>query len=384
MSRKTAKFKKTNKTLTFSKISVKSLRAINFMLLFALIGVLFLYFSSAALAIGMYGSVEKHQVDAINAQRTVYANAPTLSHLECLNTLAENWTKKMVAAGQISHNPSLGNEINYCAKNWQIVGENVGVTSCSSAPQSCSESLMNAFLASPGHKANIYNANYRYAGVGAYIDARGSLYVTQIFLKCDNCRGNELKAATLPADPIQTSTGDTSGGTTTFSCPKVANMQPTITLNNLSQPPAPGDVSAQADVYTSTERRVYYYRSAGPRYSVGFYNHNISSISPNAPVVSGSHTHPTSTSHQVKLDYTALLKANPAGSYTPKITYSYIWNFTQSLWVSRYSRTTGALLYPPAESNGDGTGGSVTDQLTKTVQQSTNGSMNGPTLGPCN
>jgi hypothetical protein len=173
------------------------------------------------------------------------------------------------------------------------------------------------------------------------------------------------------------------GSTTAFSCPNVPNMKPAVILDLLARPANPPDSGIVQTVYTTSEKRDYYYSSAGTRFTAAFYNHSISSISPNAPVVSGSHTHPSGL-HQVQLDYTALLQANPSQSYEPRINYSNIWNFNQSLWVRRYSRTSGALLYPPAESNGDGAGGTVTDALTRLVQNSSYGSKLAPRLGPCN
>lgn len=354
------------------------LRLVNFVLAFAITGVLFLLFASAATTAGYYGSAEQDQVNRINSARSA-SKLSGLQHIECLNTVAELWTKKMVDANKISHNPNLANEIDYvCGKSWIVAGENVGVGGSSQA-------IFDAFMNSPAHKANIIDGRFTKTGVGAYYTADGRLWVVQVFAQCRDCTGNWAKTATLPSDPQATQT--------TFSCSKVPNLMPAVNLANLTQAAKPADSGTIQTVTTTSEIRDYYYASAGSRYLVAFSNHTITSISPNAPVVSGSHAHPTGNAtatgqHQIKIDYTPLFKSNPNTTYTPKISYNYGWNFTQSLWVKRYAKTStgtrGSLLYAPAESNGDGAGGTVTDNLTKVVPRSTAGYVYGPTLGPCN
>jgi uncharacterized protein YkwD len=372
-----AKINKTKKIKTASNWR-SPLRLANFSFAFAITGVLFLLFSSAATVAGFYGSAEQDQVNRINSARSA-SKIAGLQHIECLNALAEGWAKKMADAGQISHNPNIVNEVDYaCGKSWTLLGENVGT-----GPNS--PDLFTAFMNSPAHRANIMDSRFTKVGVGAYYKTDGSLWVVQMFAQCTSCGGAWKTNATLPTDP--------QAPATTFTCSKVSNLTPAVNLTNLTQPAKPADSAVVQTVTTSTEIRDYYYSSAGSRYTVAFSNHTITSISPNAPVVSGSHAHPNGNStatgqHQVKIDYTPLFKNNPAGTYTPKVSYKYGWNFNQSLWVKRYAKTStgtrGSLLYAPAESNGDGAGGTVTDQLTKVVPGYTAGYVNGPTLGPCN
>lgn len=361
------------------------LRMANFMLLFALVGVVFLYLTNAYTVAGMYGSAENDQLTKTNNQRALIGRS-ALQHIECLNGIAETWAKKMSDTGKLAHSNDTKSGIYStstdfsiqtpakCGGTWSLLGENVGVGGDSA-------SIFNAFMASTAHKNNIEDSRFTKVGMGAYWSG-SQLWVTQIFASCSSCTSEWTKTATVAVDPVAP-----------FTCSKVSNLTPSVDLTNLTQPAAPGDTSTIQTVTTSTEIRDYYYRSAGTRYTVAFTNHTITSISPNAPVVSSSHIHPNGNStasgqHQVKLDYTPLFKSNPNTTYTPKITYKYTWNFTQSLWVKRYAKTSsgtrGALLYPAAESNGDGTGGTVTDALTKVVPLSPTGTKNGPTLGPCN
>lgn len=78
--------------------------------------------------------------------------------------------QRMAARGGIYHNPNLGSDVS----GWQLVGENVGV---GGDPQS----LHDAFMRSPGHRANIMSAELTQIGVGAVIGDDGRMYVAQVF-----------------------------------------------------------------------------------------------------------------------------------------------------------------------------------------------------------
>jgi hypothetical protein len=187
------------KSLNMSK-HITRLRLLNFTLLFGLVGVLLLLFAGAAPLPGMYGSVEQDQVNRINHERWLNGRGG-LQHIECLNTVAERWTERMVAAGGISHNPSLASDINNtqnggCGSGWAKLGENVGVGYSS-------ESVFNAFMNSPGHKVNILDSAFNKTGVGAYWSPDGKLYITQVFASCSSsCNPAWHTNATLPADPV--------------------------------------------------------------------------------------------------------------------------------------------------------------------------------------
>jgi hypothetical protein len=182
------------KRMNFHK-HITRLRLLNFTLLFGLVGVLLLFLAAAAPIPGMYGSVEQDQVNRINYTRSVNGRGG-LQHIECLNTVAERWTERMVAAGGISHNPNVANEVTYiCGGAWSIVGENVGVGYSS-------EGIFNAFMNSPGHQANILDGRFTKAGLGAYWSSDGRLFITQVFANCSSCTSAWNTNATLPADPV--------------------------------------------------------------------------------------------------------------------------------------------------------------------------------------
>jgi hypothetical protein len=89
-----------------------------------------------------------------------------------LVAMARRWTDRMVAAGQISHNPNLGTEI---GGPWTKMGENVGVGYDVAG-------LMQAFINSPAHYANLVDPAWTHVGVGVTIASDGRMYTTHNFM----------------------------------------------------------------------------------------------------------------------------------------------------------------------------------------------------------
>lgn len=81
-------------------------------------------------------------------------------------------TERMIDAGQIFHNPNLGQ---VTGPVWSKLGENVGVGGTV-------QTLHQAFMNSPGHKANVLGADYTHVGIGAQRN-NGVLWVTFVFME---------------------------------------------------------------------------------------------------------------------------------------------------------------------------------------------------------
>ena len=62
-----------------------------------------------------------------------------------MNSVAQNWTQAMAANRSMSHNPDFSREL---PQPWMRLGENVAYGYAAS-------SVVAAWMASPGHKANI-------------------------------------------------------------------------------------------------------------------------------------------------------------------------------------------------------------------------------------
>lgn len=88
-----------------------------------------------------------------------------------LTTIAMDWTLQMAATSTLSHRPDLAA---VAPGDWTRLGENVGYGSAVG-------SLHDAFVASPGHYANLIKPEYQYIGV-AVVMAGSTMWVTENFM----------------------------------------------------------------------------------------------------------------------------------------------------------------------------------------------------------
>jgi hypothetical protein len=107
--------------------------------------------------------------NSLNSERADVGR-PKLVLKSDLVAVARNHSEEMADDETIYHNDNLANEVH---GNWWALGENVGMgPSCSS--------IHNAFMASPGHKANILDTDYNQIGIGVEI-RDDTIYVTEVF-----------------------------------------------------------------------------------------------------------------------------------------------------------------------------------------------------------
>lgn len=88
-----------------------------------------------------------------------------------LDAVAQRWTQQMIASGTMSHNGNLSNEV---PSGWRALGENVAKGFATD------QDLHNAWMGSPGHRANILGA-YNSIGIGWARDGAGRIWATQVF-----------------------------------------------------------------------------------------------------------------------------------------------------------------------------------------------------------
>lgn len=123
----------------------------------------------SAPAASALSSVESCFFSGINRERAAVGRK-SLSLQSDLTSSARRHSQRMANDETIYHNQNLGKEI---GGNWYALGENVGMgPDCSS--------VHNAFMDSPGHRANIVDSDYNQAGVGVVIKD-GTVYVTEVF-----------------------------------------------------------------------------------------------------------------------------------------------------------------------------------------------------------
>lgn len=85
---------------------------------------------------------------------------------------AQLWSEHMAATGRLEHSRL---QDGVTAK-WVRLGENVGV-----GPTI--KGVHDAFMASPGHKANILDKSFQYFGVGVAHDTKGMVWTSQVYMQ---------------------------------------------------------------------------------------------------------------------------------------------------------------------------------------------------------
>lgn len=88
-----------------------------------------------------------------------------------LTGIARNWAGQMADAGAISHNPSFSSQV---TASWRKLGENVGKGGTVAE-------LHDAFVASPGHYANLVDPEFTHIGVGVVV-RDGVIYTSHQFM----------------------------------------------------------------------------------------------------------------------------------------------------------------------------------------------------------
>jgi len=191
---------------------------------------------------------EQSFLSAINSTRSS-AGLGSLKMDSGLQSHARKHTGDMIAADEIYHSSS--SELQSAAgSGWEKLGENVGRGGSVS-------SLHQAFLDSPGHKANILG-DYNYVGIGANTSDNGVLYVTVVFMK-KGASSSETTTTTSTTAPTQTTTTEAppttkapapEPTTTTSTTTTTTTIPPTTTTTLIVGPDKP--VTPGESCYTAT------------------------------------------------------------------------------------------------------------------------------------
>ncbi|HEY1133377.1 MAG TPA: CAP domain-containing protein [Nocardioides sp.] len=97
---------------------------------------------------------------------------PALAQQSGINTVAQNWAVRMASNGRMEHNPNYASQM---PRGWTRAAENVAYGYNVTA-------VVNAWMNSPGHRANILG-DFTHIGVGVAKGADGRLYYVQNFGK---------------------------------------------------------------------------------------------------------------------------------------------------------------------------------------------------------
>jgi hypothetical protein len=138
------------------------------------------FFTSLALVVAVFvlgaatarpasaSSTESAVTSKINSARANHSRHQLTTRSD-LVAVARGQARRMAARNTLYHNPALARQVH----NFRWVGENVGYGPSVALVHS-------AFMASPGHKANILDRDYTEVGVGA-VWANGRVWIAEVF-----------------------------------------------------------------------------------------------------------------------------------------------------------------------------------------------------------
>lgn len=124
----------------------------------------------------------KEQVEVlnlVNKERKANGLKPLTLNKE-LSNVANIKSRDMIEKGYFDHNsPTYGSPFDMMKKfniSYKTAGENIAMG------QKTPSEVMNAWMNSSGHRANILNSSYTELGVGIQKDSNGKIYWTQMFI----------------------------------------------------------------------------------------------------------------------------------------------------------------------------------------------------------
>ncbi|MTD14131.1 hypothetical protein GIS00_09255 [Nakamurella sp. YIM 132087] len=131
-------------------------------------------------------SFDKQMIALINKARTD-RGLPALQEARGLTSVSLYWSNQMNAGAtgyKLAHNPNAWTQVaENGASNRTTWGENVAWSSSTSTP---AQEIFDAYMASPGHRANILGSAYRYVGMGTVGGSRGLWNTTEFTDKVES------------------------------------------------------------------------------------------------------------------------------------------------------------------------------------------------------
>lgn len=127
-----------------------------------------------------YRAFQKRVIELVNEERAAYG-LPALKENAELDKVATMKSEDMAKLNYFSHtSPTYGSPFEMLTNlgiNYTAAGENIAMG------QPTPESVMDAWMNSEGHRANILNSNFTHIGVGIVKNSRGQYIWTQTFLR---------------------------------------------------------------------------------------------------------------------------------------------------------------------------------------------------------
>ncbi|MDD2377223.1 MAG: CAP domain-containing protein, partial [Bacilli bacterium] len=125
-------------------------------------------------------ALETEVIRLVNAERS-RAGQPTLTENNEVSRVARTKSQDFINNNYFSHNsPTYGSPFEMLRSfgvSYTAAAENIA------RGQRTAEEVMNTWMNSSGHRANILNSTYNQIGVGVARDNNGTLYWTQMFIR---------------------------------------------------------------------------------------------------------------------------------------------------------------------------------------------------------
>jgi uncharacterized protein YkwD len=118
---------------------------------------------------------------------------PALAISSGLNTSSAAHTSVMAGDCGLSHQcpgePPLGTRISNAGVQWTSAGENIGeggpvandTSAITQMAVNLTQSMLNEKPPDDGHRMNILSSSFRFIGITVFIDAKGTVWMTQDF-----------------------------------------------------------------------------------------------------------------------------------------------------------------------------------------------------------
>ena len=133
--------------------------------------------------LGEIESFERQCLGEINRLRIAHRLSPLQWSAELL-AVARGYSRRMAEEGFFSHTDPEGKSTQERLKEagikWSSLAENIASSSGWVNPVAVS---VHGWMDSSGHRSNILNANFNETAVGVWINEKGAVYFTEIFLK---------------------------------------------------------------------------------------------------------------------------------------------------------------------------------------------------------
>lgn len=123
--------------------------------------------------------VAREMLVLVNSERSK-VGAGALKLNTAIQTVAQNWSKTMADQDRLYHNP---NYTSLYPRGWRGAAENVAQNWRVNDPKAMAAALMNQWMNSPGHRANILNPQLTDFGSGISFTSSGKAYACQNFAR---------------------------------------------------------------------------------------------------------------------------------------------------------------------------------------------------------